>query len=400
MISTSNPVQTTPSQPPMEKHSLELIARLSARMIHLNLSSDHLIDESLADLGKQTRASRAYVFLFRCQHTYMDNLYEWCAPGVSSEKKNLQNLKTDVFPWWMAQFHQNLTIVVPRTDEMPPEAHSEQEIVMAQGIKSLVVLPLRVKDELIGYLGLDDTIEHRQWNASCLFSLRLIADIFSGAFARLRCEQDYLNANEALDRKDRNIRQLLQRIQPDENAQEAAASLDLSLPIGLHKESFNELVQQVVALLQTDLAIFDKVDLALEPHLPLMECNRFDLCQVLQVIIKNALDEALHKNALLASRGAKDVNLLKVETLKEGEHLVCHISDNGMGVPECHQMKIFEPLFSTKPIHSGSGLGLSFAYDMIVNKYQGDVSISTSQWGGATFTLRLPFRQERVTCPL
>ncbi|MEN1760884.1 GAF domain-containing sensor histidine kinase [Anoxynatronum sibiricum] len=395
MISTTNPTQPEQPQHPLEGPYLELIARLSARMIHLNLSSDYLIDESLADLGRQTAASRAYVFLFRCQYTYMDNLYEWCAPGVSAEKMNLQNLKTDGFPWWMAQLHQNQIITVPRTDEMPNEARSEQQIVMEQGIKSLVVLPLRIKDELIGYLGLDDTIQYRNWSDSSLLSLRLIADIFSGAFARLRCEQDYLNANEAIDRQDHNIRQLLQRIQPDESAQTVVGSLDLSLPIGLHKEPFNELIQQVISLLQTDLVIFNNVDLALDNKLPLMDCNRFDLCQVIQAIIKNAIDEASHKNAVLASRGAKDTNLLKVETLREGNHLICHISDNGMGIPECNQMKIFEPLFSTKPIHNGSGLGLSYAYDVIVNKYQGDISISTNHWGGATFTLRLPFRQEK-----
>ncbi|SMP51968.1 GAF domain-containing sensor histidine kinase [Anoxynatronum buryatiense] len=396
MISTTNPTQPEQPQHPLEGPYLKLIARLSARMIHLNLSSDYLIDESLADLGRQTAASRAYVFLFRCQYTYMDNLYEWCAPGVSAEKMNLQNLKTDGFPWWMAQLHQNQIITVPRTDEMPKEAHSEQQMVLAQGIKSLVVLPLHIKDELIGYLGLDDTTQYRHWDDSSLFSLRLIADIFSGAFARLRCEKDYLNANEALDRKDQNIRQLLNRIQTDGGSLKPVSSLDLSVPAGLHKESLNELIQQVISLLQTDLAIFDEVDLALDSHLPLMDCNRFDLCQVIQVIIKNAIDEAVQKNAVLAGRGARDTNLLKVETLKEGNHLICHISDNGMGVPECNQMKIFEPLFSTKPLHSGSGLGLSFAYDVIVNKYQGDISISTNHWGGATFTLRLPFRQEKI----
>ena len=52
-------------------------------------------------MGKLSGASRAYVFLIREDGTIMDNTHEWCAPDVSGQKQNLQNIPTKTFPWWM-----------------------------------------------------------------------------------------------------------------------------------------------------------------------------------------------------------------------------------------------------------------------------------------------------------
>ncbi|KXB07212.1 hypothetical protein AKJ51_01870, partial [candidate division MSBL1 archaeon SCGC-AAA382A20] len=62
---------------------------------------DEITDKTLADVGEVVGASRSYLFQFRENGEKMDNTHEWCAEGVSPQIDNLQDLPSDMFPWWM-----------------------------------------------------------------------------------------------------------------------------------------------------------------------------------------------------------------------------------------------------------------------------------------------------------
>ena len=65
------------------------------------------------------------------------------------------------------------------------------------------------------------------------------------------------------------------------------------------------------------------------------------------------------------------------------------IKDNGPGVDDAIQEKIFEPFYTTKPTGSGIGLGLSLAYDIVTHGYGGSLVLSNRE-EGASFLIRLP----------
>ena len=66
------------------------------------------------------------------------------------------------------------------------------------------------------------------------------------------------------------------------------------------------------------------------------------------------------------------------------------ISDNGPGVPKELQDKIFQPFFTTKPSGSGTGLGLSLAYEIVTNGHGGQLLLESEEGKGTTFIIRLP----------
>ncbi|WP_457648256.1 hybrid sensor histidine kinase/response regulator [Profundibacter sp.] len=65
------------------------------------------------------------------------------------------------------------------------------------------------------------------------------------------------------------------------------------------------------------------------------------------------------------------------------------IDDNGPGIPQDIQEKIFEPFFSTKPVGKGTGLGLAIVRNW-VEEAGGKVHLQSSREAGTCFTLLFP----------
>ncbi|MEA1786058.1 two-component regulator propeller domain-containing protein [Arenibacter sp. GZD96] len=79
-----------------------------------------------------------------------------------------------------------------------------------------------------------------------------------------------------------------------------------------------------------------------------------------------------------------------VRTKKLNNKLYISVKDNGMGIPEAIQKKIFQPFFTTKPTGQGTGLGLSMSYDIITKGHNGELKVETREGEGSEFLIVLP----------
>ena len=70
--------------------------------------------------------------------------------------------------------------------------------------------------------------------------------------------------------------------------------------------------------------------------------------------------------------------------------ITLRVTDNGAGIPEGIQDKIFQPFFTTKPTGQGTGLGLSLSYDIVTKGHSGTLTLEKSSESGSTFTINLP----------
>jgi PAS domain S-box-containing protein len=196
----------------------EIIRRIASGFI-ISGDFDRNIQKALAEIGSFCGASRSYIFEFREGEKYMDNTYEWCAEDVNPEIGNLRNLPTSLFPWWMAHLRREETIRIPDISLLPPEASAEREILEPQGIRSIIILPLTIRGELIGFIGLDNVLATREWSDEAVDLLRISSDLIGSAFERRQAwmalsdhNQALLQANEQLAAAEEEIRQQIDEI--------------------------------------------------------------------------------------------------------------------------------------------------------------------------------------------
>ena len=71
-----------------------------------------------------------------------------------------------------------------------------------------------------------------------------------------------------------------------------------------------------------------------------------------------------------------------------GKKITLQVRDNGPGIPEEVQNRVFEPFFSTKG-SKGTGLGLAVAVKTVA-EHGGKLSLQSAPWQGSTFTIELP----------
>ena len=81
---------------------------------------------------------------------------------------------------------------------------------------------------------------------------------------------------------------------------------------------------------------------------------------------------------------------VSIATKNLGEQVEIVVTDNGNGIPEGIQNKIFQPFFTTKPTGEGTGLGLSLSYDIITKEHNGTISVESKEGDHSFFRIVIP----------
>jgi len=128
-----------------------------------------------------------------------------------------------------------------------------------------------------------------------------------------------------------------------------------------------------------------------DPTIPKTNIAPQDIGRVILNIINNAFYAVNERKNTAGNEYSPTVTITTTATKLPSGDLGVKISiqDNGNGIPEKIKDKIFQPFFTTKPTGSGTGLGLSLAYD-IVKAHGGEIKVESKEGEGSEFVILLP----------
>jgi PAS domain S-box-containing protein len=132
---------------------------------------------------------RSLVFWFSPDHDQLDCIHEWHADGVTSAIGRLRRQPTRKYPWLCDQLVRGQPVVISKLDDLPPEAAAERETYDANKTRSLVYVPMRVRERSLGALCFDSVRTDRQWSQQLVVRLTLLGDMIGNALERVRAER-------------------------------------------------------------------------------------------------------------------------------------------------------------------------------------------------------------------
>jgi len=119
----------------------------------------------------------------------------------------------------------------------------------------------------------------------------------------------------------------------------------------------------------------------------IIEADEGQINQAFNNIVINAV-HAMPGGGTLTIRGEKPtLNVDNRLGLAPGEYVSLTFTDEGCGISEADQKRIFDPYFTTKA--SGTGLGLASTHS-IINRHGGLILVDSSIGKGSSFTIYLP----------
>jgi two-component system, NtrC family, sensor histidine kinase PilS len=137
------------------------------------------------------------------------------------------------------------------------------------------------------------------------------------------------------------------------------------------------LISETVTLLKNDREVSPEHRIAFqaEPGAYVCMADRDQIIQVFWNLARNGIE------------AMPDGGVLEIRLRREGEEVVLSVRDQGRGMAQEEQRRIFEPFQSSTP--KGTGLGLAIVY-RIIREHRGDIAVRSIPGRGTVIEVRLP----------
>ncbi|QJB56659.1 ABC transporter substrate binding protein [Pseudodesulfovibrio sp. zrk46] len=121
-----------------------------------------------------------------------------------------------------------------------------------------------------------------------------------------------------------------------------------------------------------------------EDNLPGVRCDGNEIQQVFLNLLKNGSE------AMAEKKYEDESPRIILRAYKSGDNVAVEVEDNGPGMDESVRRRILEPFFTTKPVGSGTGLGLSVSYFIVADLHDGSMEVFSEPGEWTRFRVSLP----------
>jgi len=417
----------------------KLFTTISMNLMNLSREEiDREINRALRAIGLFTEVERCYLSLYDATSERWHNSHEWSAKGIQYDGK--QRDGTDQ-PWIREKLKQFQSIHIPNVAAMPAVAKLERERFEAQGIQSLLFVPMAIGGSLVGLIGFEWRQKASNWADEDIKLFELAAQIFINALQAVESEQTLLTqrvteytaeleaANRELARtsrlKDEFLAAMSHELRTPLNAilgisegllEEAYGSLNNTQLGALVRveESARHLLTLINDILDLSKIGAGQLELELSPvvvksvckaslrfiresayrkqiHVlskfePKMGTIQADERRLKQILV-NLLSNAVKFTAQGGTIG------LSVTVNMDQKMIVFCVWDTGIGIAQEKMNDLFKPFVqldsSLSRHYGGTGLGLSLVQRM-VELHAGQMTVQSEVGKGSHFIVSLP----------
>lgn len=415
------------------KNIEEQYSQLQALMIkilstYINIDPEkveEVIHHSLQEMAEFVNADRAYIFEYDFKKNVCNNTYEWCREGISAEIDNLQDVPIDFIPNWIAIHRRGEAFYMPDINLLPNNGpFSVRGLLEPQGVKSLITLPMKLNDELVGFVGFDSVYDFHAYSEKERDLLAVFSQMLINITERKRQSEALVKAKNEAEHASKTkeiflatmsheirtplnvitgmVREMLKQDLPSSqrelmsNAKSAAVHLlsvlnnilDLS-KIESGEFELDKVVFDVKKLVADAQAIMSQkarekdleLNVLVDPEMHTVFGG--DEARLRQVLI-NLIDNAIK----FTETGSVHVKIWSENTNSDKKRVHCKVTDTGIGMSSEFMGSIFSKFAQEQNAvshkYQGFGLGLNIVKNL-VQQMEGDIDVVSAKDKGTEF---------------
>lgn len=155
-------------------------------------------------------------------------------------------------------------------------------------------------------------------------------------------------------------------------------------------EEFTKLAYQGIRAGDKDFVV--SLVFQLDPAMGEVSLAPYEFNRVVLNLVLNACYAVNERRKKLLDGAYKPT--ITVSSRRLDDHLEVKIRDNGEGMPPAVKEKLFTPFFTTKPVGTGTGLGLALSRRIVSELHHGSLAVESEPGNYTEFTIQLPLRSE------
>jgi len=417
----------------------QFLTEIASAYINLSIEDMELeISKSLAKIGEFVNTDRAYIFDLDIETEICSNIYEWCAQGIEPQIQDLQ--KIPLGKDWIECFTNGKSITVASVDELL-DGYSK-EMLISQGIKSCLAIPMMNKNICTGFVGFDSVKQQYKFSDIELQLLNLYTQMMLNITLRKQNEIDIKIAKEKAEESDRlksaflanmshEIRTPMNGIlgfagllkEPNLSGEEQQDYIkiieqsgtrmlniindivDISkieaglMKLDIQKTNINEQIEYIYTFFKPEVEA-KGLNLSFDNQLTAKDAtirtDREKVYAILTNLVKNAIKYTPSGSIEFGYVLKKGSQTDAIELSKNAE-LHFFVKDTGVGVPMNRQQAIFERFIQSDIedtlAQQGAGLGLAIT-KAYVEMLGGRIWVDSQEGQGSTFWFTLPYNVE------
>ncbi|WP_417600342.1 ATP-binding protein [Pararhodobacter oceanensis] len=162
-----------------------LVVEILNDLLHAPIDdTDAAIEHAIARLGEYCVRDRAYVFVHAEAGDVTDNTHEWCAGETEPMKEHLQALPMEMLgPSVEPINNHGEHFYVPDVSGLP-EGSPSRELLEAQAIRSILLVPMRWDGRTYGFVGFDGVKNTHAFLPGEVYLLQSVADVICTILVR------------------------------------------------------------------------------------------------------------------------------------------------------------------------------------------------------------------------
>ena len=141
-----------------ERLSIAMTLNKCVKALSSDVDIDVAIDSLMGVINEYFKGDRSYIFEITGDGKTLQNTYEYVREGVSAQIDNLQEVPIDVISVWMECFKKDEVYFMSNIEQ--ENGFESYDMLQEQQVQRLLAVPLKKKNKIIGFLGVDNPRNH------------------------------------------------------------------------------------------------------------------------------------------------------------------------------------------------------------------------------------------------